>query len=213
MKSVHVKNLPKFNYGIEFSILEQTESGVFKPLLPFSSCRSFMCDTLFSIKNKKYKVKPSYNFHLDYKKGSIYVALSAPVERIKQFIDSIHSLHEIEKKAKVRRSVVYKTQLPNCIIIKGSSHWKQSCWKMMLYTFYLKTFCYTKPKEVDTNYWEALSRGNEEILLSKIKIKREIFSSKVYVKQSMGRHDLEGFVSICRGRNPPMTKLLGVKTV
>lgn len=214
MKTVFLEEYKetKWKY-LEFSLLNKTNIG-YKPLLDFASCRSWMCDGLFVLKNKNWRGGKTREFSLEYNKGNIYIGVAFSNEQQKQqFISNIPNLREKEKQAKVSPCTVYATQYPLVLIVKGSKYWKDSCWKMMLYTFFIKTFAYKNPKDVDERYWKALSEGNEETLLSKVRMKAsaEIFDNEVYRNQLYGIHDKEGFVSICTGRNPPMAKLLGVK--
>src|SRR4030042_48608 len=106
MKTVTI-NTKVSPYGHSFSFLKKEKNGSFTPELMFASCRSFMCDTLFSAKNKKYKILPGYPFKIDYKKGNIFIGIYFPsAESRAIFIKNIPKLHEIEKIAKVTRSVV-----------------------------------------------------------------------------------------------------------
>lgn len=219
MKTLHIDYTPKFSFNsYTFSLLSR-EGNTVKALLPFVSCRSYMCDNLLKLKLPKYASKPCYPFDYNYKSGDIYVGIKLASENQKQtFINNISKLHEIETKAKVKKSVVYKTNENLILVVEGSKFWKDSCWKIMLYTFYLKTFGYTDPRSVDTWYWAALDKcnpitdkTNEEVLISKIKKTKEVFHKSVYgVNFDRGMHDREGFVSICRGLNRPMAKFLGV---
>lgn len=197
--------------GHRFSLLEKIGPDTYKSLLPFIGCRSYMCDTLFNHKNPTYATKPSYPFEYDYKKGSIFVGVQfSDKKQKKTFFKNLHILHAKETQAKVKKSIVYETQEELFVVVEGSKYWKDSCWKMMLYTFYIKTIGYENPKDCDTSYWKALD-GKEDQLLSKLKIQREIFHPSVYGEDnSYGRHSREGFVAICSGSNPPMAKLLGV---
>ncbi|UOF80669.1 hypothetical protein [Caudoviricetes sp.] len=217
MKTITVKGLKKDDWStLSFSLIEKKESE-YIPLIGLFSCRSWMCDSLFTLKNKKWKGgKPTYPFEFDYKKGNIYVGVQFRNVLDKQvFLENVPKLQEKEKQAKVRTCKVYETQISNVLVIEGSKFWKDSCWKMMLYTFYIKTFTSKNPKSIDMSYWNTLKGGNEDKLLSKVRMSpsSEIFDDSVYIGQTSGRHSLEGFVSICSGRNPPMAKLLGVVDV
>lgn len=198
-----------------FSLLEKIDNGRYKTLLPFSSCRSYMCDGLFMIKNPTYTTTPSFfkAFNFNPKKGHIYIGIDFKDDVQKNvFFRNLSFLYEREMKAKVRKSKVMATQEPLTVVVEGSGYWKDSCWKMMLYTFYLKTLAYKDPYTCDAHYWTHIRKNNnEEILLSKVKCKKEIFHPSVYGENNnRGRHDCEGFVSICCGKNKPMADYLGV---
>lgn len=211
MKKVNLIDGMSIWGGHIFSLLGKTGDSTYKALLPFMSCRSYMCDTLFNHKNPTYRYKPSYPFDYDYKKGSIFIGVRFQDKNQKSvFFHNLYILHAKETQAKVRKSIVYETQHDLYVVVEGSKFWKDSCWKMMLYTFYIKTIAYNNPKDCDKSYWKALN-GKEDKLLSKVKIQTELFDSSVYgVNNDTGRHNREGFVSICSGLNLPMAKLLGL---
>lgn len=201
-----------------FSMASKDVNGDFTVLQSLTSCRGWMGDALLKLKFPNIKYTPNFKLpkYYNYHSGNTYVAIGMKNKNdLETFLINLPILHEKEKKARLKRTEIFKTGTENLYIIQGSKYWKDSCWKIMLYTFYLKTLVYKNPKLCDTIYWESLGDGKEDKLLSHIKIQREIFDTKTVYNQNGpfgrgGAHEKEGFVSICKGLNPPMAKLLGV---
>lgn len=218
MKKIKIVNLNTVSSGFgscfEVSILNRNRD-IFISLLRFSSCRSWMCDNLFTQKSGS-KAKTSYPFSepLNIESGNTYIAVKTTKEGIENTLKNLEWLNKKEEQAGVKKSVIFATQNPYIFIVAGAGHWKNSCWKMMLYTFYIKCMTCKIPTNCDFSYWEPLLyKDNEAKLLGNVKMKKEkeIFCTSVYGKGLLyGVHDKEGFRSICSGRNPPMAKLLGV---
>jgi hypothetical protein len=144
-------------------------------------------------------------------------------------------LHEREKKAGVRKSIVVETQKKDVFMIVGSKYWKDSCWKIMLYTYFVRCISVfedpNKPTQStnEDTYRDSLNKkskkgiSKEDVFLSQVKNPVEIFDKTVFtvkedpnywgngekIKTFVGWHDYEGFHSICTGKNAPMAKHLG----
>lgn len=220
MRKIHVTALKPCNYKYGFNISIASHKGrIYKQLTPFTSCRSWICDVLFMIKNPTYKdARLTYEFVFPVKEKNTNILISGNKENIEYFHKNIQWLHDKEDKAKVKRSIVFTTQNSNALLIKGGAYWKNSCWKYMLYTFYLKCCMYENPETCDKLYWNHLLSLNknkkvkEDVLLSRVKCRKELFDKTVYGENNnLGRHAYEGFVSICNGNNKPMAKYLGVE--
>lgn len=218
MKIIFVEGIkPTSQFASSSWGLADIINGKMTKVCDLNYCRAFMGDALFALKNPTSKRTPCFPIDKEYnfKTGDTFVLFQVRDENILKIIQkNLSFLHEREKKAKVKLSVIHATQNPNIFIMQGSGHWKNSCWKQLLYTFYIKCLYSVDPKTSDRSYWAAIEyENNEDILLSKIKIRTEIFDKKVFGENlNKNVHDLEGFVRICNGYNVPMKKLLGVKT-
>ena len=104
----------------------------------------------------------------------------------------------------------------------SSKYWKDSCWKIMLFSFLVKCMSYEDPKTCDIQYWNTLNKTNPKTkvsnldkYLSQIKNphKDEVFKPEVYDYPQMkwaNTHHPNGFHNIAWGTNEPMRKLLGI---
>lgn len=222
IKLTSVGNYPK-DTPWYITILDYCKKDkVFKPVKGFGTCRGYIGEGLLYNKNpRKEHDNPWNTKNYNYKTGDVYVALTLNESNLNKLKSNIKWLNNRESKSGLKKSTIVKTNVDNVYVVKGSKFWKDSAWKIMLYTFYIKCCCiYNNPEEAkdysENMYWDVLKKNdNEKKLLSKLKIKREIFDEKVFSKQNpwdnrAGAHDKEGFVSICQGKNPPMAKLLGL---
>lgn len=210
-------------------LVNKTRKGEYFIASYIQTCRGFMGQYILALKMKENKVKwetpPLEMTKFIYKSGYTYVGIYVQPQHKEKFLKNIEWLHEREDKAKVVHSEVLSTQIENLYVVEGAKYWKDSCWKIMLYTFYLRCCAaYANPEvaTVGTNesvYWPNLKKNNnEDKLLANVKMnrKKEIFDKKLfYVSKDWGtvyhgKHDKEGFNSICTSKNPPMAKLLGL---
>lgn len=189
-----------------FALLERVADG-FKVVVPFLSCRTWMSDALYDLKNKTNKAcYPIESTTWDYTKGNTYIGITFLDENMKKvFLNQLKSLHIKEGQAKVRKTKIIETDVPLRLIIEGSKYWKDSVWKIQLYTMYLRDMCYLQ----DYHYrylWNRMNREvNEPIMLSKLKIKKEVNTSVQSIHVDTGPY------AICIGNNPHMAKLLRVQ--
>jgi hypothetical protein len=230
---INIKNLaiyPSATWDvIGFSIIEYSPIKGYNLLKLFQSCRGYIGQNLYDIKNKKTTTPRGYHFtnnKFSYKTGLTYVAIrfnpSNTTEK-NTFLSekSLKWLNKFEEQAGVKLSTIATTQDPNVFIIIGSTYWKNSCWKLMLYTFLIKCMYYKNHKQCNPEYWQQLDKrhptitntNNLDIFLSKVATswKDEIFSKEIYGKDLISMtHYHNGFNAICYGNNPPMAKLLGI---
>lgn len=235
MKKVKIyeNGLSSGNNNADIGLIQRKKDGTFKIVSHIQRCRGYMGQYLLSIKQHENKVAnwerfPEKMNDFTYKRGCTYIGVRVHKKEKNKFLKNIEWLHGREEKAGVKKSEVMETNIPNLYIVKGAKYWKDSCWKIMLYTFYIRCCAdYTNPKKPlpSTNefyYWPNLIKNeNEGKLLANVKMhwKKEIFDNKLfYVQKSpwydgyetIGKHNLEGFNSICSNKNPPMAKLLGI---
>lgn len=210
MKTIKVEGLTT---SVFLSIGHLGVAGMKDGILTLASnivkCRAWVGDSMFTIKSGStykgaYQLPAWYNFK---GRDSTYIIMCGDINIIKE---DLHHLHEREKKAKVVLTQVYATQNPKLFLFKGSSFWKKNVWSYMLYSFYVRQLTYGW-RQHDNLLWESLDyEKNEGALLSKVKIRTEIFSPKVFGKNlDHNVHSFEGFAEICNGNNPPMAALLG----
>jgi hypothetical protein len=192
-----------------FNQLEKITPTTFESLIHFTSCRTYMADALYSIKTGKLNVTyPFKSKTYDHTKGFTYIGITFLDEHMRDtFIKNMNFIHGKETKAKVRKTTLMETSHPLVIIVSGSKYWKDSCWKIQLYTMYLRMMCYVACNYDSYTYMvnTITKNGNEDTLLSKLKIKKEVFTS-----MKAGVHVSTGPYAICQGLNPDMAKLLGV---
>lgn len=228
MKSIKVDNLRRYG-DLSFGLADiNPTTKLLTKAATLSSCRAYMADSLFTLKNKDKTTRGHGYLEAWYpwQKGHTYVLVEVPDNHLKHFLSNLGFLHAKEEKAGVAKSKVFKVELKdtkNMFLVKGSGHWKNKCWSMLLYTFYIKCMVVENPTAINLNgekyYWDALRKHdsdgvtNEDKLLKSVKMRKEIFSTEVFGnKLNTGVHDREGFVSICTGKNPPMSKLLKLNT-
>jgi hypothetical protein len=230
MRKVKIHNFAKYPAqqfgGLYFSIVEY-KNAKYNLVKLLQSCRGYIGQGLYDLKTKV-KSLPNYYegytlpLNYEYKKGFTYIAIDTGGNKpySEQLLKSLDYIHKFEKRAGVKLSEICLTNKPNVYMIVGSKYWKDSCWKIMLYTFLLKTACFKNPKECNPEYWNNLRKVNPktnetnlEVLLRQVKTppENEIFHTSVYgVGLKNNTHENNGFNSICRGLNPPMAKALGV---
>ena len=207
---LNIKNLNKYPWGTwdstGFSIIEYSPIKGYNLLKTFQSCRGYIGQNLYDMKNKKTTTPRGYHFtnnKYSYKTGLTYVAIRFhPQESFKTTFlleKSLQWINKLEEQAGVKLSVIATTQNSNIFIIIGSSYWKNSCWKLMLYTFLIKCMYYKKVKECNPEYWQQLDKKNPttgisnlDQLLSKVATswKEEIFSKEIYGKDLISIHTI-----------------------
>ena len=147
---------------------------------------------------------------LDIGNGHTYIIITVSSQKNAENLQKHMSiLHEKEAIAGFRyKSKLYSTIDKDIWVVKGPKQWKDSCWKIMVYTFYIKTLMYNDPKTVDKGYWAALE-PHEDKFLKNVKMPPE---AEIFTEETINNmHDATGFCSIVRGSNPEMAKLLGIK--
>jgi hypothetical protein len=230
MRKIKIHNFGKYPAqqfkGLYFSVIEY-KNAKYNLVKLLQSCRGYIGQGLYDIKAKVNSLPDWYIGYAlpkdyEYKKGFTYIAIDTGGDTLwsEQLLKSLDYIHEFEKQANVKLSEICLTNKPNVFMIVGSKYWKDSCWKIMLYTFLLKTACFENPKKCNPNYWENLLKVNPKtketnlnVLLKQIKTpsEDEIFDKTVYgYKLVANTHENNGFNSICSGLNPPMAKALGV---
>lgn len=185
-----------------------------------STCRAYMSDFIFYEKNKN---KANFNYTPYYKSVNNYSTISnkptyviyniCSFNKNKNYLENLEKniklLHDFEDLAKVMRTEILTTDSPSLFIFKGSKFWKDSCWKIMIYTFFLKRIVFDNPKEQEIEYWDKLMNGQLEKYAKKVRhsADKEIFSTSVYgEKYNTNVHAATGFCSISSGvLNRPMT--------
>lgn len=219
IKLLNLENYPViFNHdGVLFSLVHQTDQGL-RLERKFIKCREYIGQAIYDKKTKK---TTTYNFdtqvskQYSFKTGNTLIALNFKgLENRKAYLKKhLIWLHKWETQAGVSHSEILDTQHPDVLVIKGDGKWKDSCWKITLYTFLIKCCCYYRAKNCNNDYWSHLNRGkNLNILLSKVQTpwEEEIFSMEVYGPMlNFNTRAKNGFLTILTGQNPPMEKLLG----
>lgn len=205
--------LNHFSWGITFVEKQGRKYNIgYTP----QSCRGYLGENIFCIKFKTNNLYRSFGFNIpdvNLQKNDTYLLVTLNTGQYEHLQRNIISLlHKKEEQAKVKKSVIIPTHIKNVYIIKGSKYWKDSAWKIMLYSFYIKCCCFNNPVNVDPSYWLVLTPHEDKFLAAvKMAPEKEIASPRVYDKQiNRNIHNLEGFISIARGLNPPMSKLLGL---
>lgn len=177
----------------------------------YSSCRAWIGDALPPLRDYTVKFKSSFPLDPTYNwtKGKTYILVWASKDEYENTLKNLNWLHEMERTAKVGLTKIYKTDKKNNYLFEGSSHWKNTAWKIMFYTYLLK--CTLREDPNSGEYHRPYVVRNIPQLLSKAKCKVEVYDSSVFGEfKSSSFHDREGFVSICAGYNKPMAELLGV---
>ena len=178
---------------IKFAFVNKNGEQVSAP----GKCRDFLGDCIWS---KKYNEKAYiYGFTYNYSEtpyDDCRLSLKFPsTEAMTNFLVNLPYLHEKEKKAGVKRSVVYETQEKDTLVIAGSNWWINAVWKISLYTFYIKVMSYKTPQDCgdpENKYVKKLTPEIEDQMLSKIKKKsKQVLKTDIYVA-----HNNSGFVSL-----------------
>ena len=213
MKEVVIKNYERSMWGGHGHAFLQKQKDTFVIAEDFQTCRAYMADSVYAIKNadKKPYHKFNKNSNVNINKGLTHIGVQFHNEEQKnRFIKNLPYLHKKESKAKVRKTKLYASQHPLTLVAEGGSFWKKKCWTLLLYTFYLKRLAYAEIEGHDEAvYWNALKKDrNEEIFLSHVKSKVEDFTN---VHNNI--HGASGFVAIAIGMNETMRKLLGITKV
>jgi hypothetical protein len=184
--------------AIKFSLLNKNNEEITNPAI----CRDFLGDTIWS--RKTGKSVSIYGFHYDYKKNpydDLRLVLQFPNEKSKtNFMNNLDKLHEKEKQAKVKESVLFMTENPLIFVIKGDNRWMADTWKFSLWSFYLKLISYENEKVLaapEVNYYKYLTKEVEDVMLSKIADGKEI---EVLAESLNNQHNYAGFVSLIQAR-------------
>ena len=172
----------------------------------FASCRGWMSDLIHEIKTNP-EGRGAAIAKYDIYKDHTYIGITFMNREMKDtFLHNFNVLHSKEGLACVRKSAIYKTSEDLVLVIKGSKYWHDSCWKIQLYTFYLRCMCY-KDLDYYRSTWDGLNRGSNEIaMLSNVRHNKEVFTSVTSI------HGQTGPDAICNSQNPDMAALLGVNS-
>jgi|ERR1035437_10263126 hypothetical protein len=213
--------------SIQFSNIDWSPLKGYDIVRIFNTCRGYIGQSLYDLKTNRVTTPSVLAFSskkFKYKTGLTYVAIRFNEQDIEKKIflleKSLQWLNSLEEQTKVKLSTIATTQDPDIFVVIGDGNWKNSCWKLMLYTFLIKCMYYKVPGQCNPEYWKQLNRKNPKTkisnldqLLSKVDTswKKEIFSTTVYGNDLKNMtHYHNGFEAICKGANPPMAKLLGV---
>jgi hypothetical protein len=115
-------------------------------------------------------------------------------------MNNLDKLHEKEKQAGVKKSVLFMTENPLIFIIKGDNRWMADTWKLSLWTFYLKLISYENEKVLaspEVHYYKYLTKEIEDSMLSKIADGKEI---EIPAESLSNQHNYAGFVSLIKSR-------------
>jgi len=219
---------------IRFTMLNKKEDSNYEPHFILVDCRSYMGEATFQLKALKSFPKShmynregcGYQFENDYNylEGNTIIGINITTASHKEYFEArFKELNKIEEEFSIPLSTysfsTYKTEndfivvegSPIFIVVEGSPMWKDSCWKIQLYTYMLKTLCYSEDDVPEIEYYKLMKK-NYKNLFGNISMKPEdeIFDPSVYGNDIYLRHTMTGFVSICQGYNPPMSKLLGI---
>jgi hypothetical protein len=217
-----------WDYGshrVRFTMLNKKEDGNYEPHFILVDCRSYMGEATFQLKALKnfpkehifHKDSTGYQFEKDYNylEGNTIIGINISTASHKEYFESrFNELNKIEEKFNIPLSTysfaTHKT-VDDFIVVEGSPMWKDSCWKIQLYTYMLKTLCYSED-DIPENDFYKLMKKNYKNLFGNISMnpEDEIFDLSVYGNDTYRRHIMTGFVSICKGNNSPMSKLLGI---
>ena len=220
--------------SIRFTMLNKKEDGDYEPHFILVDCRSYMGEALFHLKaSKQFKkgsalnradTAPGYQFDVtfDYLNGNTIIGLSIPLIGFNNqktnyselFEKNFQKLNLIEEEFDIPLSTYSFASMnskDDFIVVEGSGMWKDSCWKIQLYTYMLKTFCFNDDTVPEKEYLQLIKKNFKELFGNvTMKPEEEIFDPSVYVNDTYRRHTMTGFVSICQGDNPLMSKLLGI---
>lgn len=202
------------NYNSTMALVDVVD-GKYNALEEMVTCRAYMAEYLFKLKFFNGRNVPHNYKNYNYKKGNMYLAVNVTNPYI--FKAKLSWLHSKEAQAKVKKTKVFETQEKSVYLLEASKYWKDSAWKMLLYTYYIREMQgggwidYTEVIEKKANDTQT----NEDRLLFNLKKQNEFADPAIFIQQGswdsrFGTHDKEGFVSICTGKNPKMAKLLGV---
>ena len=210
---------------VRFTMLNKKEDGNYEPHFILVDCRSYMGEATFQLKALKnfpknhmfHREGAVYQFEKDYNylEGNTIIGINTTISSYKKYFEArFNELNRIEEGFNIPLSTysfaTHKTE-KDFIVVEGSPMWKDSCWKIQLYTYMLKTLCYPEDSVPEYGYYELI-KENYQNLFGNISMdpEDEIFDISVYNDETYRRHTMTGFVSICRGYNPPMSKLLGI---
>lgn len=207
MKKITLTGYTIPEYTAQQVALLEKVGKIYSVVVLFAACRGWMSDSLHALKTTgklgTYLTKPSETF--THKSGHTYIGVSFNgVAQKKVFLSQLDVLAAKETQANVRKTKFYQTQDPLMLVAECSKYWKDSIWKIQLYTFYLRCMCYPKMSHYPCTWGKLSHKGNEGKLLSKIRTGGE------YFVPGLGIHGQTGPDAICGGQNPYMAKLLGV---
>jgi len=132
--------------------LPTSDPDKFKQVHQFVLCRDFLHDAVRAHLTKvPYKI---YGFVFDPSKDELYtkrMLMLVRLPNIERKIEVIeHLLHLFEKKMKIKRSIVHKTDLKNTLLLEGSRVWMSSSQMVSLYTFLPRIACHTNEEIVNS---------------------------------------------------------------
>jgi len=162
-------------------------------------CRDFLGDCIYSKKSKN--PVNIYGFNYNYKDTPFddcrFSLLFPNSESYNNLINNLPYLHEREKKAGVKLTKVYATDVKLTLVVEGSNYWSSDIWKISLYTYYLKLISYTnptEPKDPESTYAAKFTADKEEKMLTGIKTRVSVMPKGYYVA-----HNYFGFYSVLKG--------------
>jgi len=217
MKKINIVGYEESPFsGQEFALLSGIKNKDCHILVEFSSCRGWMSDAIFDYKmtgtafNSTNTNNINFEKFFNIKEGNTTIGITFFNLNMKNtFLSNMQILHSKEQLGRVKKTKIYDTQDNLVVIAEGSKFWKDSCWKIQLYTFYLRSMCYKDIKSIYTSTWKRLEyMDNELVLLSKLKYQKEIFTNLGSI------HAQTGPDAICRSdmgyKNRAMANILGV---
>jgi len=196
--------------GQSFSQLDKQPDGSFNMLLAFMQCRTHMSDALFDLKHNTNVSSYTFDYKktkFNWKKGNTYIGITFDsILQKSTFISNFHILNEKEGLAFIKPSVLHETKDDLTMVIEGDKYWKNACWKIQLYTFYLRSICYKDIYYYYKSYWTKISKY-ETILLTRLKSIKEPYTG---IKAYSSVHNDTGPYAICSGSNKTMADYLGI---
>lgn len=200
------------------------EDNNYEPVFQAHSCRSYIGEALFHIKATKFFPKTSpynnpnsapqqFTHKFNYLEGDTHIGLVNSVEAISSFVLNFKRLNKIEEDFNIPLSTyTIMENYPNMVIVTGSGMWKDSCWKIQLYTYILKTLFCNEDSLPEQEYAKLVNKNYKQLFGNiKMKPEEEVFDVEFYSRDTFFRHTMTGFVSICQGYNEAMAKVLGIK--
>jgi len=124
-----------------FAFVTKQKDGTYKQETPFVLCRDFLHDAIKGqIQQKKMAV---YGFIFDPKAQTVFMNKTLLIVRHMGFttnmIDNIcHILHLFEKRLRIKKTVVYGTNIKNTFLFEGSKTWLSSPPFISLYTLLMR---------------------------------------------------------------------------
>lgn len=218
--------------GMQFSFaLPTSDPDKFKQVHQFVLCRDFLHDAVRAhLTGKPYRI---YGFVFDPSKDTVYtrrmlMLVKLPgIDKKMQRIENL--LHLFEKRMKVKRTIVHKTNLKNTLLLEGSRVWMASSQMVSLYTLLPRIACNDNKIVVDSlethktfralmSFWKDIkyeSDSDIKYLPALGKYVGTIISNRsalgltpektltVPVAVNSYFHNYGGIVSLCQANNVP----------